>query len=139
MFSIGQSFRPVAAQIGHGPTDLVDDLHTCGMDGPGFATGGQTCAHRGNQTIPDMPRGCEVTVDDRLRHTVIVQQITARGDIFTPCACVQMPSEFGPEWIAVAPFVSTARTCRYSMNFPRFTTDGHSVGCRKPLFHMIQR
>src|SRR6056297_1718766 len=51
---------------------------------------------------------------------------------FWAMACVQMPSEFGPEWIAVPPALSTARTCRYSMNFPALRTSSTACAALSP-------
>src|SRR5574337_323550 len=51
---------------------------------------------------------------------------------FSPWASVQMPREFGPEWMAVLPCRSTASTCRYSMNRPRFFTSATAASALAP-------
>jgi hypothetical protein len=52
------------------------------MDRASLSTGSQPGAHRGNQTVAQMAGAREKAVYDRLRHTVIGQQIAARSNVF---------------------------------------------------------
>src|ERR1700736_6889665 len=76
--------RPIAAQIGDWPAHAIHDLEARRMDRASLSAGSQPGAQRGNQTIAQMAGACEKTVYNRLRNTVIGQQIAARSDLFGP-------------------------------------------------------
>src|ERR1700738_3077885 len=76
--------RPIAAQIGDWPAHAIHDLEARRMDRASPPAGSQPTAQRGNQTIAQMAGAREKAVYDRLRHTVIGQQIAARSDVFGP-------------------------------------------------------
>src|ERR1700730_8976439 len=76
--------RQRAAQMGKWPAPAIHDLEARRMDRASLSAGSQPSAHRGNQTIAQMAGAREKAVYDRLRHTVIGQQIAARSDVFGP-------------------------------------------------------
>src|SRR5215831_17532674 len=57
--------RPVAAQIGDWPAHAIHDLDARRMDRASLSTGGQSGAHRGNQTIAQMAGAREKAVYGR--------------------------------------------------------------------------
>src|SRR5437588_9384074 len=87
--------RPIAAQIGDWPAHAIHDLEARRMDRASLSAGSQPRAHRGNQTIAQMAGAREKAVYDRLRHTVVGQQIAGRSNVFGP--------GFSPDAEGIAP------------------------------------
>lgn len=67
-------------------------------------------------------------VDDGLRHIYIAWYVAPHAT-FSPCAYVQMPREFGPEFIALPPSVHR----QHSMNLPRVCTSAITTSVDMPL------